>query len=130
MIGTQLVYTNPGIQVLELAADWQDTVKEFLTWTNYAPHAVTFQRCEVINGTTAGSTTAGTVTVSTPNATYTVNGSATMAANQAYSVDGIGLDRIEEGETITLTLGATPPTSAKEFKVRLFLGPCGVKNDN
>jgi len=129
MIGTQLVYTNPGIQVLEFAAGWQDTVKEFLTWTNYAPHAVTFQRAEVINGTTAGSATPGVITINTPNAEYVITGPATLPAGHPISVDGIGLDRIEEGETIKAVI-TTAAGSGKEFKFRLFLGPCGPKNDN
>jgi len=129
MIGTQLVYTNPGIQVLEFYGGWQDTVGEFLTWTNYAPHAVTFQRFEVVNGTTAGSSTAGVVTVNTPNAEYVVTGPVTMPAGHPISMDGIGLDRIEEGETIKAVV-TTKAGSAKEFKFRLFLGPCGVKDNN
>lgn len=125
MIGTRLLYTNPQIRTIEVTGMWTDTVTaSFFEWTNYAPHAVAFQRCEFINGTTAGSSDAGVITVSTPNCDYTLTGPATLPAGHPIYCDNIGLDRIEEGQTIKAVMTAAAG-SGKEFKFRLILSPVG-----
>ena len=129
MIGTQLVYLNPGNQTVEVNAGWQDTAKEILTYTNYGPHAVVFERAEFVNGTTAAGATGPIITVSTPNCDYTVGaGAASFPALGAAYADNIGEDRIEQNQTVKAVITQVP-ASAKEFKFRLLLGCVGRKSE-
>jgi hypothetical protein len=103
------------------ASTYSDGVYAF-QWQNLSESPVYFERFEVINGTTAGTTTAAVVTCATPNCDYVVTCPATgMAALQPLpAVDAIGKDAIPPNGMIIVKI-TTAPAAAKEWQGRILL---------
>lgn len=93
-----------------------------LQWQNLSQSPVYFERFEVINGTTAGTTTAPVVTCETPNCAYvsTCPATALAALQPMPAVDAIGEDAILPDGMITVKI-TTAPAAAKEWKGRILL---------
>jgi hypothetical protein len=116
---------------LEFRFNWLDggspaaeTGDPVFTWVNRTGCPVVFERFEIVNGTTAGTTTAGVVTLATPNADYaaTMPGTTTITALGVGWVDAFCEDVIDRDEALTVTI-TTAPTAAKEASGRITLRP-------
>lgn len=96
------------------------------SWKNNTGYPVCFERFEVINGTTAGTVTAGVVTLSTTDTDYvaTMPGGTTITALGTGYVQSFADDVINPDDTISVTI-TTAPTTAKEAKGRIILRPAG-----
>lgn len=107
------------LRTVEFKFNWSDGAGAPICFLrNEGERAWTFARAEIVQGTTAGSVTAGVVALNLPTTHYTMTTPAAFPVGGVTSVNPIGQERIDLGDYIQAT-ATTASGSAKDATLRL-----------